>query len=427
MTNAAPGWLLSACLVLGAPVGARAQQAAQPSQDPAPPPETPSPAEAQPPQPAKSTFEVYGFAMLDIGHDFKQIDPNWFDTMRVTKLPSKPNQFGENNSTFAGVRQSRFGVRSLTPTDYGDLKTTFEFEMFGTGVDQGQTTIRLRHAYGEFAQFIAGQTWSPFMDIGVFPNSLEYWGPTGMVFFRNVQLRYTPINDGKQTLMVAIERPGASGDAGVYADRVELQNIKPRFPLPDFSGAYKYEQKWGYVRAGGIVRRINWDDTLTNDNFALSGHATGWGINLSSNINAGKKDVIRLAYVFGEGVQNYMNDSPVDIGIKKNPSNPVTPIVGDALPVKGLLIFVDHTWSSEVSTAVGYSRQDIKNSDGQAADAFKNGQYALGNVLYTPVSNVTIGGEFQWGRRTNFSDGFHSDGVKVQFSFKYNFSVKLGG
>ena len=36
----------------------------------------------------KSTFEIYGFAMLDIGHDFKQINPNWYDTLRVTKLPT---------------------------------------------------------------------------------------------------------------------------------------------------------------------------------------------------------------------------------------------------------------------------------------------------------------------------------------------------
>ena len=66
----------------------------------------------------------------------------------------------------------------------------FEFELFGTGVDEGQTTFRLRHAYGELGQFGAGQTWSPFMDPDVFPNSVEYWGPTGMVFFRNVQFRW---------------------------------------------------------------------------------------------------------------------------------------------------------------------------------------------------------------------------------------------
>jgi hypothetical protein len=52
---------------------------------------------------------------------------------------------------------------------------------------------------------------------------------------------------------------------------------------------------------------------------------------------------------------------------------------------------------------------------------------ALGNLLYYPAPNVMVGGELQWGRRENFSDGFQSDGFKVQFSFKYNFSWKLGG
>jgi hypothetical protein len=151
--------------------------------------------------------------MLDIGHDFKQIHPDWFDTMRLTKLPSFEDEFGRDNRTFAGVRQSRLGVRSSTPTDFGDLKTTFEFELFGTGIDSGQTTFRLRHAYGELGAFGAGQTWSPFMDPDVFPNSLEYWGPTGMVFFRNVQLRWMPIK-GDTSLTLALARPGASADQG---------------------------------------------------------------------------------------------------------------------------------------------------------------------------------------------------------------------
>ena len=55
-------------------------------------------------------------------------------------------RYGQDGSTFAGVRQSRLGFRSSTPTKIGDLKTIFEFELFGTGVDEGQTTFRLRHA-----------------------------------------------------------------------------------------------------------------------------------------------------------------------------------------------------------------------------------------------------------------------------------------
>jgi hypothetical protein len=38
-----------------------------------------------------------------------------------------------------------------------------------------------------------------------------------------------------------------------------------------------------------------------------------------------------------------------------------------------------------------------------------------------------MGGELQWGRRTNFMDGFSSDDLRIQFSFKYNFSWMLGG
>jgi hypothetical protein len=374
---------------------------------------------------AKPSFEIYGFAMLDIGHDFKQINPNWSDTMRVTRLPSVEDEFGRDNRTFAGVRQSRLGARSSTPTALGELKTTFEFELFGTGVDEGQTTFRLRHAYGELGQFGAGQYWSPFMDIDVFPNSLEYWGPTGMVFFRNVHVRWMPIS-GDNSVILALERPGASGDQGIYADRVELDGIVARFPLPDFSAAYKRITPWGYVRAAGMLRSIKYDDTL-DDDFDLSGGETGWGINLSSNLKVGANDTIRLQYVFGEGIQNYMNDSPIDVGVRTNRGDRVRPLVGEALPIQGLVAFLDHTWSPEFSSAIGYSWQDNDNSDGQAPDAFSVGHYALGNLLYYPVPNVMMGGELQWGRRENFSDGFESDGIKVQFSFKYNFSWKLGG
>jgi hypothetical protein len=374
---------------------------------------------------AKPSMEIYGFAMLDIGHDFKQIDPAWSDTMRVTKLPSFADQFGRDHNTFAGVRQSRLGVRTSTPTDFGELKTQFEFELFGTGVDAGQTTFRLRHAYGELGAFGAGQYWSPFMDIDVFPNSLEYWGPTGMVFFRNVQLRWMPMK-GDTQVTLALERPGASGDQGVYADRVELDGIRARFPLPDFSGEYRRTAPWGYVEAAGMLRLIKWDD-VQDDGVDLSGDATGWGINLSSNLKATPNDTIRLQFVFGEGIQNYMNDSPVDIGIVNNFGNPVQPILGKTVPIIGLVAFLDHNWNKEFSSAIGYSMQDNDNREAQSPDAFRRGHYALGNLLYTPVPNVMVGGELQWGRRENFSDGFQSDGFKVQFSFKYNFSHKFGG
>ena len=367
----------------------------------------------------QKTMEIYGFIMMDAGYNFNQIHPDWFDVVRPTKLPAFKNQYGTDGNFFMSVRQTRLGFKNYFQTGLGELKTHFEFEMFGTGVDAGQTTMRLRHAYAELGQFGAGQYWSPFMDIDVFPNTVEYWGPTGMAFFRNVQIRYMPIQ-GDTRLTFALERPGASADQGIYSDRVELTNVKPRFPLPDLSAEYRFGRPWGYVELAGIARRMEWED-MDPTGPDLTGEAIGWGLNLSTNIKIGKKATFRGSYLYGEGVQNYMNDAPVDVGIKTT-GNPVTAVEGVALPVTGIVAFVDINWNEKFSSSLGYSSIDIGNSNGQADDAFDKGQYAVGNLMWYPVKNAMMGVEFQWGDRSNFNDGWSTTISKVQFSFKYNFS-----
>ena len=406
------------------PVLASSVVASDPGAVTAPPDDA---AQAQASAPAtepKPAISIYGAAMLDMGFQVEQNDPDWFDVLRPSKLPSFKHEFGRDGHNFAGFRQSRMGVKTTTPTTLGDLKTTFEFELFGVGVDAGQTTFRLRDVFGELGHFGAGQADSPFMDGSIFPNSLEYWGPNGMVYFKNVQFRYTPLQ-GDNELMFAAERPGASGDAGIFARRIELENVQGRFPSPDFSTHYRATRPWGHVQVAGIVRVIRWDD-LVDDQIDLSGRATGWGIDTTSNVKFGK-DTLHLGAVYGEGIENYMNDAPIDVGPVRQFGNRVTPIQGKTLPILGLVAFYDRTWSEKWTSSGGYSRVDIDTTDDQLPSDFKRGQYALGNLLYYPVSNVMFGGEFQWGRRDNRSDGFRADDYRVQFSFKYNFSYKVGG
>jgi hypothetical protein len=372
-----------------------------------------------------TSLDLYGFAMLDTGYQSGQNDPDWFDVLRPTKLPAFEDEFGEDGDWFASVRQSRLGVKTNTETSLGNLYTVFEFELFGTGVDAGQTTFRLRHAYGELGQWGAGQTWSPFMDIDLFPNSVEYWGPNGMVFFRNVQVRWMPIK-GDTRLTIALERPGASADQGDFSDRIELQNITTNFPAPDLSAEYRQATGFGYVEIAGIVRYMEWTDQL-DDGDDLSGDAVGWGINLSSNIKAGRS-TFRLGAVYGEGIQNYMNDAPADVGPEIT-GDPTRSLEGEPLPMLGISAFVDTNWNERMSTTIGYSRLDIDTTDGQSASAFETGEYALANVMFYPVKNVMFGPEIQWGKRHNARDGFTSDDFRVQFSVKYNFgqTFKFGG
>jgi hypothetical protein len=250
-----------------------------------------------------------------------------------------------------------------------------------------------------------------------------------MVFFRNIQVRYMPIK-GDTRLTIALERPGASGDGGVYSDRVELQDVSARFPLPDLSAEYRHGADWGYVEAAGMLRYIKWDD-LGGQRFDLSGDAIGYGINLSTGIKFGEKNTLHGQFVYGAGIQNYMNDAPADIGVKSvtvvDTSYNAAYSIGEAIPMMGIVVFYDHYWDDRWSTSIGYSRVDIDNTDGAANNAFATGQYGLVNLLHYPTKNVMVGGELQWGRRENHDDGWSVDDFRVQFSFKYNFSMSIGG
>ncbi|HEY6435153.1 MAG TPA: hypothetical protein VIY47_01070, partial [Ignavibacteriaceae bacterium] len=157
---------------------------------------------------------------------------------------------------------------------------------------------------------------------------------------------------------------------------------------------------------------------------------------LSSNVKLGSDNLLRLSVLYGEGVENYMNDAPVDVAIEIDTTNGELVIEGVALPVFGAVAFFEHTWSEKFSTTVGWSMLSITNSNAQNFDAFKLGNYALGNIIYYPVANVMMAAELQWGMRENYNNLMDetdyptnylkdADIFKVQFSFKYNFSHKV--
>src|SRR5262245_30900597 len=81
------------------PLDAGTQQATAPTPDIDPcttstsPPCPGSQAPAAPALPA-NRLEVYGYVMTDFGYNFQTINPDWFDTMRPTKLPSFRDEFG---------------------------------------------------------------------------------------------------------------------------------------------------------------------------------------------------------------------------------------------------------------------------------------------------------------------------------------------
>ena len=374
-------------------------------------------------------FEIYGFAQADFIQDFDgRLDPDWDDAFRPSKI-GIDEQFGSDGQSSISVKQSRFGVKGSMPTGEGGTPLTFkfEFDLFGTGADAGQTTFRLRHAYGEWGPLLAGQTNTLFMDGDVFPNTIDYWGPAGMVFYRNVQIRYTPFKSENSHFSIAVERPGNDIDSGNLRliegfEDLQVQNDET---LPDLTAQYRYGGDWGHVQVAGILRKVGFEVRETSADRWQSGSETGWGINVGSSINTIGSDKILLQFVYGEGIASYMNDGGMDLApTARFDETAVTDVEAEAIPLTGVVAYYDHYWTPKWSSSIGYSYTEVDNTNFQAADTFNKGEYASVNLLHFPGENLMLGGEFLYGRRTN-NDGADGDDMRFQFTVKYNFGIKL--
>ena len=362
---------------------------------------------------AAPEFEVYGFAQLDYIQDFGRVNPDWEATLRPSRIPTTSGFYGSDGTAIFSVRQSRLGVQSSMPVEGKDLTIKFEFDMFGVGDDAGQTTMRLRHAYGEWGNVLAGQTNSLFMDGDIFPNVVDYWGPAGMVFLRNPQIRWTPVR-GESQLAVAIEKPGTDVDTGVFGRIDPNLNVQSHQEIPDITAQFRLQNDSGHLQVAGILRQLAYETANTPGN-EPDGDELGWGINFTSSLKLGD-DKLMAGLVYGEGIASYMNDGGTDLAPNNAGNNPA-----EAVPLTGALVYYDHYWTEQWSSSVGYSYTEVDNQRLQTGDAFESGEYASINLLHTPAKPLLMGVEMLWGKRTD-NDGNTGTDTRIQLTLKYSFS-----
>lgn len=365
-------------------------------------------------EPEKARVEFYGHVMLDAIYDAKKMNPDWNATMRPSQIPiicpGSPG-CGRDGATVFSVRQSSLGFRSFIPTSLGEIKTDLSFDLFGTN---GGTQVHWLNAWAELGMVGAGQTYSNFMDIDVFPNTIDYWGPSGMVFVRNPQLRITPWSKDGTSVSLSLEAPNSAIDTGKISrvDPALGSGISGWNRLPDLVGAVRFDRDWGHVRAAAIARQVGFQNTAAASG-EPSGSRPGYGVNLSGTFKVTSKDKLSWQVASGKGIASYMNDGGVDLA-------PDADLRAEAVTSLGWLIYYGHSWNDKWTSSIGYSEHRQNNTDGQIFTAFHKGSYSSVNLLYALAGNVMIGGELIWGRLEN-KLGMTADDYRVQFSTKVSF------
>ena len=135
-----------------------------------------------------TSVRFYGYAEVHAIHDLKASGPNDL----FTDLSSQPlNNSGEQNGrTRFTAETSRLGFESATPIGTKALNTKLEMDFYSYG-NNNRNRLRLRHAYGEYGDWLIGQTWSTFMDLDDLPETVDFNGPVGAPFSRRTMVRYT--------------------------------------------------------------------------------------------------------------------------------------------------------------------------------------------------------------------------------------------
>ena len=373
-----------------------------------------SAAEPGAPDAGKARAEIYGQVQADAIYDFRKMNPAYAATLRPSQIPivcpGSPGCGEDGQFTFS-VRQSSLGVRGFIPTQYGLVKTDLAFDLFGS---DGGTNIHWLRAWAEMGMYGVGQYDSNFMDLSVFPNTVDYWGPPGMVFVRNPQFRITPYTDLGMTVTVSLEAPNSLIDTGKVTDVDPAlgAGIAGRNRLPDLVGAIKYEGGWGHVRAATIVRRVGFHNTASADGEPAN-EKTGYGLNLSGTWKVFGFGQLNWQAVTGKAIASYMNDGGIDLA-------PNAGLQAEAVRSQGYLVYYNHNWSDKWTSAIGFSQHKQSNTDGQFGTAFRRGSYGSLNVLYQMNKNVMTGAEYVWGKNES-KDGSSATDARLQWSTRVSY------
>jgi hypothetical protein len=357
-----------------------------------------------------ANFKVGGFVKLDvISSGYENSDLPAGNLGRDYYLPSSipvGDDANESRDIDFHAKSSRINFEIASVVNDKKAVGFFEWDFMTTTGDERVTNAyspQLRHAYFTYDKWLFGQTWSTFQNAGALPEALDYIGPSeGTVFVRQAQVRYT-----MGSWQFSVENPETTVTGYQQNDRIVTDDAA----LPDFVARYNLNADWGNLVFAGLLRDLNYEVAGT----AVDDSEIGFGVSVSGKINIGSRDDLRFMVTSGSGIGRYVglntfNDAALNAE-------------GDLKAIDGLASFIAyrHMWSDQLRSSFYYSVLQSDHDTALVSSAVtKRVQSFHANLLYSPVTKVTVGVELTHAEREleNNSDGSMN---RIQFSAKYDF------
>ncbi|WP_245000270.1 DcaP family trimeric outer membrane transporter [Marinobacter daepoensis] len=345
-----------------------------------------------------ATVDIYGYARLNASYDIDEDISKNTGTRSgdFSQINTGAAEDSEASGYFgADAVQSRLGI--TTKLSNG-LKINVEGDFRG-GSSGGQ--LRLRHAYGQYKNWILGRTWSNYNSFVGNTSVLEMDGVAGNagLYNRTAQVRYTTGN-----FSVAVEDP-----------KSKILGESSKNGLPTLTA--RYESKAGALKysTAALLQEVGYDDGNTDDSalgFAVFGAAKYQltdDLSIQGNVNYTDG---ANGYLWRSGTNYYGEDAYLN-------GDSVETIEGYSANL-GATLNVGPGALSVVYGLTSMDWDDAKEDGLDVADKHERNTNAFITYKWSPLKSVTLGVEY--GRfEVKKVSGDEGDANRLMFAAQYNF------
>jgi hypothetical protein len=304
------------------------------------------------------------------------------------------------------AKGSSMGVDVRAPDMPGNFRFYYNNDFFGSGSGMA---YRLKQMYGQLYNFTAGFTYSIFEDPDMWPDTVDFEGPSSAIFARQPTVRYmVPLSDEWQ-INFGVQQPSSDVDTtGGPAGATAVNH------LPDGGANIRWENaKWGHVQLATIFR-----DVGANDSVHGQQNTFGWGANLSASINVFEKDSVQGQLTYGEGIFHFCNDNFTYSGFTGGDAAYNRAGELKALEYTAVLGGYTHHWNDKFRSTVTTGYVKLQNESAQSTVAYHETYYESANLVWQLRKRLSVGIEALYGYKDEFG-GAHGDVWRFQTGMVY--------
>jgi len=364
--------------------------------------------------PSGSTFTVGGMIRMDsmltktpdgvIGKNTAGRDFYVPGAIPVASQVDSPDPYFDAHAKFSRL----WFDASSTLEGGGKLGARIEVDFFGGALGNSRATntygTTVRHAYVTYNNWLAGQTWSNFMDTGALLDSVDFVGPTdAVVFVRQSQIRYT--NGGWS---FSLENP----ETTVLPNGGGARVIAGDNSVPDLTIRRTHRGDWGHVSIGAILRQLKYE--------AVSGQShsdTGFGANVSGLFKLGGSTDFRYQFTIGEGIGRYIGLSTVAPDALTRSADGHLDALGGWAAYAGLRHVIRPGLRGNLFYATSHWDN---NTIWSGLNATQKVQSWHANLIWSPAPKLDFGVEAIWGER-RLESGLDGELTRLHMMARYSF------